>query len=165
MPTASEFCDALLASGLDFFAGVPCSLLASVVSELQARPGVTYVPAVKEDAAMGVAAGACLAGRRAAVLMQNSGLGHAVNPLTSLHLVYRIPCVLLVSWRGCPEAGRDAPEHDVMGRITPDLLRTLGVEHQVVEAEHYARQVRQAIARAEELSAPVALVLRKGVVE
>jgi sulfopyruvate decarboxylase alpha subunit len=164
MPTASEFCDALLASGLDFFAGVPCSLLATLLAELQKRPGVPYVPAVKEDAAMGVAAGAYLAGRRPAVLMQNSGLGHAINPITSLHLVYRIPCVLLVSWRGCPEDGRDAPEHDVMGRITPDLLRTIGVEHQVVERESYAEQVRWAVSRSEELAAPVALVLRKGVV-
>ena len=164
MPTATEFCDALLECGLDFFAGVPCSLLATILDELQRRPGVTYVPAVREDAAMGVAAGAALAGRRPAVLLQNSGLGHAINPITSLHLIYRLPCVLIVSWRGCPQDGADAPEHDVMGRITRDLLRTIEVEHQVLEPQSCLEQIRWAARRAEELSAPAALILRKGVV-
>jgi phosphonopyruvate decarboxylase len=74
-----------------------------------------------------LAAGWALGGRKAVVLMQNSGLGNAVNPLTSLHRVFEIPCLLAVGWRGQP--GRpDEPQHALMGEITAPMLDLMGVE-------------------------------------
>src|SRR5262245_26782758 len=81
--------DALLGAGIDFFSGVPCSLVAGVITELERRG--CYHGETREDAALGVAAGAWMAGRLPAVLMQNSGLGVSLNALGSLHLLSRCP--------------------------------------------------------------------------
>ncbi|HZP40602.1 MAG TPA: thiamine pyrophosphate-binding protein, partial [Candidatus Binatia bacterium] len=115
---ADRFVDRLLAAGFDFFTGVPCSLVGPVIAELERRR--LYFPETREDAALGVAAGAYLGGRFPLVVMQNSGLGVSLNALASLHLLYRIPALLLVTWRGW--RGEDAPEHLVMGRVLPALL-------------------------------------------
>jgi phosphonopyruvate decarboxylase len=90
----------------------------TLLAELERRR--LYLGETREDAALGVAAGAYLAGRLPAVVMQNSGLGVSLNALGSLHLLYRIPCLLLVTWRGF--AGKDAPEHLVMGEVLPRVL-------------------------------------------
>ena len=122
---AGPFVDCLRAAGFDFFVGVPCSLVGPVIAELERRG--LYLPETREDAALGVAAGAYLGGRLPVVVMQNSGLGVSLNALGSLHLLYRIPCLLLVTWRGY--RGEDAPEHLVMGRVLPDLLDVFGIPH------------------------------------
>src|SRR5207253_7145272 len=122
---ADRFVDRLLAAGFDFFAGVPCSLVKTLLTELDRRG--LYLGETREDAALGLAAGAYLAGRMPVVIMQNSGLGVSLNALGSLHLLYRMPCLLLVTWRGY--RGEDAPEHLVMGRVLPDLLDVLGIPH------------------------------------
>src|SRR5207245_122100 len=75
---------------------------------LEALPASGYVPAVREDSAVGIAAGAYLAGKKPVVLMQNSGLGVCLNAILSLNAIYAIPALLVVSWRG--EGGKDAPE-------------------------------------------------------
>lgn len=75
-----------------------------------------------------MAAGAWLAGKKTVVMCQNSGLGNAVNPLTSLSLPFRIPTLLVVTWRGQPGIG-DEPQHELMGRITGGLLDTMGIPH------------------------------------
>ena len=69
-----------------------------------------------------MAAGAYMAGKIPAVLMQNSGLGTSLNTLISLNMIYRQPCILLISWRGFQ--GNDAPEHLVMGETMLPLLDT-----------------------------------------
>jgi phosphonopyruvate decarboxylase len=75
-----------------------------------------------------VAAGAWLTGKKTVVMCQNSGLGNAVNPLTSLSFPFRIPTLLIVTWRGQPGIG-DEPQHELMGRITGGLLDTMGIGH------------------------------------
>ncbi|HBH79831.1 MAG TPA: sulfopyruvate decarboxylase subunit alpha, partial [Nitrospira sp.] len=70
--------------GVNFFTGVPDSILGGIIAELMIRR--LYVPAVREDEAVGIAAGAYMAGRVPAVLMQNSGLGTCLNTLISLNL-------------------------------------------------------------------------------
>ena len=108
-----------------------------------ADPAVTYIPAVREDVALGIASAAHLTGRRGGMLMQNSGLGNVVNPLTSFNLIYRIPVLMVVSWRGY--GGKDAPEHVIMGEKTPDLLHTLGIPHVVLEADTLEDDLQWAI--------------------
>src|SRR5439155_18332683 len=110
--------------GIDFSAGVPCSVIEDLIATLETSPRVPYVAAVREDVAVGMAAGAWFAGRRPAVLMQNSGLGTSLNALASLSLMYGLPVLLLVTWRGYQ--GKDAPEHILMGEISPNLLTLCG---------------------------------------
>lgn len=151
----------LEAEGFDFFAGVPCSLLGGVLRHLEHHPRLPYVDAVREDVAVGLAAGAWLGGRRPAVLMQNSGLGTALNALASLSLLYGLPALLVVSWRGY--RGEDAPEHLLMGAITPDLLRLLGIETRVLSPETLPGDVAWAREQMEGHRRPVALLVPPGV--
>ena len=155
---AAPFVDRLLAAGFDFFTGVPCSLVGPLISELERR-GI-YRGETREDAALGVAAGAYMGGRMPVVVMQNSGLGVSLNALGSLHILYRMPCLLLVTWRGFE--GKDAPEHLVMGAVLPRLLDLFGIACRVPTAESLDGDVAWAAARLREDRVPVALVVRPG---
>ena len=156
---ADRFVDRLLAAGFDFFVGVPCSLVKTLLAELERRG--LYLGETREDAALGVAAGAYLAGRLPVVVMQNSGLGVSLNALGSLHLLYRMPCLLLVTWRGY--RGEDAPEHLVMGRTLPGLLDLFGIPHRAPDGEALDGDVAWAASELLERRSPVALVIRPGV--
>src|SRR5437879_2886456 len=97
--------------GYRLLAGVPCSYFMDLIERASADPETVYVPAANEGAALAIAAGATLAGGRAAVLLQNSGLGNLVNPLTSLVLAYAIPVLLVISTRAYPHPEDDEPQH------------------------------------------------------
>ena len=112
----------------DFYTGVPCSFLTPLINRTLSDPALHYVGAASEGEAVAIAAGAWLAGRQTAVLCQNSGLGNAVNPLTSLNAPFRIPTLLIVTWRGQPGL-QDEPQHALMGRITQTLLDVMEVPH------------------------------------
>ena len=112
---------------------------------------------------MAIAAGAWLAGQRTVVMCQNSGLGNTVNPLTSLNHPFRIPTLLIVTWRGQPGLG-DEPQHALMGRAMGPLLDTIAVGHAAFPGEDAA--VAAALDEAERAMAaeslPFALVVEKG---
>ena len=163
MRTADEFWNILKSHEVTFFAGVPCSLLEGVIKAGLADPAVTYIPAVREDVALGIASAAHLTGHRGGILMQNSGLGNVVNPLTSFNLIYRIPVLMVVSWRGY--GGKDAPEHLIMGEKTPNLLHTLGIPHAVLEVDTLEENLQWAISTMEQQLIPVAVILCQGTVQ
>jgi len=100
MSRSQQFLDSLEHYGYNFFTGVPCSLFEGVTRILDREPRYGYISAVREDSALGLAAGAYLGGRQPVVFMQNSGLGVSVNAIVSLHQIYDIPALLVVSWRG-----------------------------------------------------------------
>src|SRR5436190_23337103 len=131
MSRSQQFLDSLEHYGFNFFTGVPCSLFEGVTRILDAEPRYGYISAVREDSALGLAAGAYLGGRQPVVLMQNSGLGVSVNALMSLHQIYDIPALLVVSWRG--RAGQDAAEHLIMGAVMEDFLGLLQIPFAVFD--------------------------------
>ena len=161
--TGAALAALLEAQGYDFVTGVPCSMISSLIATLETHPRLPYVPAVREDVAVGLAAGAWLAGRRPLVLMQNSGLGTSLNALVSLSLLYRLPALLLVTWRG--HRGTDAPEHLLMGEISPSLLEMIRIPHRVLSAKSVADDVAWGRAESDRLSQPVALLLPPGILE
>ena len=124
---------ALSASGVDFYTGVPDSLLRDFIAYVAERtPEDRHVVAANEGGAVALAAGYHLAtGRVAAVYLQNSGLGNAINPLISLvdPDVYGIPVLLIVGWRGMPGVS-DEPQHRKQGRITVAQLEVLGFPYE-----------------------------------
>jgi sulfopyruvate decarboxylase subunit alpha len=157
-PVAAGFVDKLLAAGFDFFAGVPCSLVGPVIAELERRG--CYLGETREDAALGVAAGAYLGGRRPVVIMQNSGLGVSLNALGSLHILYELPVLLLITWRGYQ--GKDAPEHLVMGAVLAPLLDLFDVPHRAPDAATVLADVDWAAATLSARRRPVALLVKPG---
>ena len=159
--TSVEFCEMLKSRGFSFFTGVPCSILKNVIGRLEQDSEVIYVPAVREDAAVGLAVGAYFAGRRPMVLMQNSGLGVCMNALTSLAILYQIPLLMLITWRGY--LGQDATEHLLMGRVMLNLLDDIGVPYCILAPESVEANLADALATLDESGAPVAVILRKEV--
>jgi phosphonopyruvate decarboxylase len=163
MITADDFLAEAGRAGFDFYTGVPCSFLTPLINGVLSAPDLAYVGAASEGEAVAIAAGAWLAGRRTVVMCQNSGLGNAVNPLTSLNAPFRIPTLFVTTWRGEPGIP-DEPQHDLMGRITHDLISLIGLEQATFPAR--ASELAPALARATERMAatglPYAFVMRKG---
>lgn len=158
-----QFLDLLEQHGYNFFTGVPCSLFEGVTRILDTEPRYGYVSAVREDSAMGLAAGAYLGGRQPVVLMQNSGLGVSVNALVSLHQIYDIPALLLISWRG--QGGHDAPEHLIMGEVMEPFLRLLQIPFAVFDPPTITLEVERLTRTMHETRKPVALVVPKGMLQ
>ena len=141
---ADRFVEALKAAGVDFFTGVPDSLLKSFCAYVTDTCGGSHVIAANEGGAVGLAAGHYLAtGNPALVYMQNSGQGNAVNPLCSLADpdVYSIPMVLLVGWRGEPGV-KDEPQHVKQGKVTIPLFETLGIPTEILPDDENPRRMR-----------------------
>jgi phosphonopyruvate decarboxylase len=159
--TGAAFADLLREQGFAFATGVPCSLIEDLIGTLDRGGPLPYVPAVREDVAVGLAAGAWLAGARPAVLMQNSGLGTSMNALASMSLMYGLPALLLVTWRG--HQGKDAPEHILTGAITERHLELLGIPHRVLSVASAADDAAWAAAEMHRLSQPVALLVPPGI--
>jgi sulfopyruvate decarboxylase subunit alpha len=152
------FCALLRNAGFDFFTGVPDSTFKLILREIEARPEFDYVPSVSENVAVGLAVGAYLGGRRPVVLMQNSGLALALNPLASLAAIYRVPILLIVGWRG--HDGKDSPEHSLMGASTLPLLEALRLPFYVPDADSLEHDLRRAAVTLQEGRAPCVLVCR-----
>jgi sulfopyruvate decarboxylase subunit alpha len=161
MINGADFLTLLLDNGFDFFTGVPCSLVKSLIATLEEKGG--YIPETREDAAVGLAAGAYMAGKQPVVIMQNSGLGVSLNSLASLSLMYHFPCLLLITWRGYQ--GKDAPEHLIMGDISPKLLDTLQIPHQALRVESAPNAIGWAAETLKRTGKPVALLLPPGVMQ
>lgn len=163
MIEASAFLDAAGDAGITFYSGVPCSFLTPLINRALSDRARQYIGAASEGEAVAVAAGAWLAGRGTAVTCQNSGLGNAVNPLTSLNAPFRIPTLLVVTWRGQPGLG-DEPQHELMGRITHSLLDLMELPRCPFPSDAAflgpaLQQAQEAMARS---GLPFALVMEKG---
>lgn len=158
------FIDALQQGGIDFFAGVPDSLLKNLCAYITDRaPREKNIIAANEGNAVGLAAGYHLAtGKVGCVYMQNSGEGNIVNPLLSLvdEDVYHLPMLLIIGWRGEPGV-HDEPQHVKQGEVTLSLLETMGVPYAVLD-ENWEQQVSKAVTTIHETNGVYALIVRKG---
>ena len=159
--------DELKKHNIDFYTGVPDSLLKNMCAFITDNlPVNQHIIAANEGGAVGLAAGYHLAtGRIPVVYMQNSGLGNTVNPLMSLtdKLVYNIPVLLIIGWRGEPGV-KDEPQHRKQGLVTLPLLQTMGIKHEVlVDSESLLpQQIDNAINYMKSTSEAFALVVKKG---
>lgn len=142
-----------------FFTGVPCSLLGTLIEHLEESRDFQYIPNVREDAALGLASGAYLAGQKACVLMQNSGFGYSLNVLTSLNMIYKIPLLLIISYRGYQ--GNDAPEHIIMGDKLEKLLEDLEIPTFVTTHETLEENLEQADEVIEKQKMPAVMLIRE----
>ena len=119
--------ESLKASQHDIVSYVPDRVTWRVLSKLEADPYFHMVPTAREDEAIGIAAGAYAANKRAAVFMQSSGLGNCINALGSLCIPFRIPMPIFVSIRG--ELGEFNEAQVPVGKAVGPILETLGLQH------------------------------------
>ncbi|MGA9575804.1 MAG: phosphonopyruvate decarboxylase [Lysobacterales bacterium] len=165
MIEAREFVGPATRLGFDFWAGVPCSFLTPFINYTIGDDGLTYISAANEGDAVAAATGAALGGHRSVAMMQNSGLGNAVSPLTSLNHVFRIPILLIVTLRG--EPGKpDEPQHELMGQITPEILDTMRIAWDWFpeRGEDVDNVLKTAIAHMDATGRPYALIMKKGMI-
>jgi len=160
MLSSENFIEKLQGKDFSFFTGVPCSLLSGLISSLDKNPDVEYMPSVREDAAVGVCAGMYMAGKLPVLLMQNSGLGYCLNAFTSLNLIYNIPTLVIMSWRGFE--GKDAPEHIIMGEVSEKLLQTAGMEYSILTDDNVDEVLTTACNKIKNEALPYTLLVKKG---
>jgi phosphonopyruvate decarboxylase len=123
MIDTKQFLDDLISNGIEKLIGVPCSFLGSLINEAENRN--IYEPFVNEGDALAYAAGMVLAGRRCAVVMQNSGFSNALSPLTSLNELFGLNVLLIIGNRGLD----DEPQHRIMSGVVKPMLEILKISH------------------------------------
>ena len=160
------FYDRLKENGVEYFCGVPDSLLKSFCAYITDNAAENrHVITANEGAAVGIASGWFLGtGKPALVYMQNSGIGNAVNPLLSLADpdVYGIPMLLLIGWRGEPGI-KDEPQHKKQGKVTLSILEAMGISYTVIDdkTENIEEIIEKAVKKTYEDKRPFAIVARK----
>src|SRR5580692_4358685 len=159
MIEARNFVESARERGFLRYAGVPCSFLTPFINYVLQDPSLEYLSMANEGDAVALIAGVALAGDawsargggpepshgRGVVMMQNSGLGNAVSPLTSLTWTFRLPQLLIVTWRGQPGIA-DEPQHGLMGPITPAMLEIMEIPWELFPTD--AKDVGAALDRA-----------------
>jgi phosphonopyruvate decarboxylase len=175
MIEAHQFVEAARERGFRWYAGVPCSYLTPFINFVLQNSSLNYVSMANEGDAVALIAGVALAGDaglppagglahgRGISMMQNSGLGNAVSPLTSLTWTFRLPQLLIVTWRGQPGVA-DEPQHALMGPITPAMLDTMEIPWELFPAtvDAVGAALDRAIAHMDSTGRPYALLMPKG---
>ncbi|MBU1907721.1 hypothetical protein KKF59_01155 [Patescibacteria group bacterium] len=152
--------EAFLRNQVTFATGIPCGGQKVIIQNILADGRITHVACTKESEAIGLSAGAFLAGRQPLVYMQNSGLFGCSNDIASLLIPFRLSILMIVTWRGIP--GEDAPQHLVTGSATIALLEALGVPYRILTIESAEHVVDDLMVQMRRDWLPGALLIRKG---
>lgn len=168
MINPKDFCLALSNNGVNFYSGVPDSLLKDICAYITDNlPKKNHKITANEGSAIGLAIGYYMSTKQLPlVYMQNSGLGNAVNPLVSLadKVVYSIPMLLMIGWRGEPGV-KDEPQHSKQGQITEKLLEVLSVPYEVLSNKETNEEMQNILKRLKDKAIdqekPVALLIKK----
>lgn len=170
MINTEKFYNCLTKSGIEFFTGVPDSLLKNICAYITDNTSKEKnIIAANEGGAIALATGYHLAsGNIPMVYMQNSGIGNAVNPLLSLadSDVYGIPMLLMVGWRGEP-GFKDEPQHIKQGKVTLDLFDAMQIPYKILpdNIQEASLVIEKATSYINKNSAPFALIIKKGTFE
>ncbi len=165
MIEAKDFVEAARELGFVRYTGVPCSFLTPFINYVINDNSLEYISSSNEGDALATTSGSVIGGQRSIVMMQNSGLGNAVSPITSLSYVFKIPFLIIVTHRGQPGA-KDEPQHELMGKITKDLFDLMKIPSETFPNEKKA--IIPALERAEKYMSkeqrPYAFIMSKGTV-
>lgn len=163
MIRAEEFLLPLQQQGYDWYSGVPCSFLTPLINYVISTKPLNYVSAANEGDAIAIAAGASIGGKKSVALMQNSGLGNAISPLTSLIHTFKIPVLIICTHRGEP-GQQDEPQHELMGNITKELFDCVGIGYESFPqtTEEVNRALTNITRSIEEKCTPYSLIMQKG---
>jgi len=149
---------------INFFTGVPDSVLKNFLHVVSKEKKISHLVAVNEGSAVALAIGNYLNTKRVPlVYMQNSGLGNAINPIVSLadRKVYSVPMILLIGWRGSPGL-KDEPQHIAKGKITKKLLSNLNIKNIVLRSKRDFTKISKLIDYSKNKLVPVAILIKNG---
>jgi len=142
--------------GLNFFVTVPCKLLADLIRLIENDSDIIYTPVTREEEGLGILAGAFLAGKRPAIIMQNSGLGNCINAICSLLNYYHLSIVFIISHRGTEGEKIDAQKP--MGMATKALLKAVDIKYYEISKIGELHLVEKGIKKAYEEQKSVAFL-------
>lgn len=157
------FLDECKKNGFTLFTGTPCSYLKPFINTVIDDSELKFVGTTNEGDAVALATGASLGGVNSVVMFQNSGLGNAVNPLTSLSYILKVPFLGIVTLRGEPGGPKDEPQHELMGEITISLLELMKIpwNYFPTEASEVKESFNCAITSMKENNLPYFYVMKK----
>ncbi len=165
MISPKEFVKACQSRGFLCFTGVPCSFFQAAINYVIDEPSLDYTIVPNEGSALALASGAYLAGKPTVLMIQNSGFGNLVNPLTSLNMIYKIPVLIFISGRayGIP----DEPQHEVIGKTMGPVLKALGVKHQDMpdDFSSFEDALDEAVSWMKKEKQPFIFFVRKGSID
>ena len=167
MITSDNFIDLAIQHGYSICSGVPCSYLKPFINGIIDSDRMRYVPAANEGDAIAIASGATIGGGKGIAMFQNSGLGNAVSPITSLNFTFKIPILIIVTLRGEPGGAPDEPQHELMGIITTQMLDLMEVawEYCPDNSENLALAMDRASKHMKETGLTYAFVMKKNTAE
>ena len=137
----NEMFDYLDKMGIENFVGVPDSTLKKFIQQGINKKKI--IIASREEEAIGIAAGMLLAKSPSLVFMQNAGFANSISTITSLIQLYKFPLIFLIGWRGYKE--NDAPEHQKIGKIQPELIKCLGLKSKILKNDNWKADCKWAI--------------------
>lgn len=152
--------DYLLENGIENFIGVPDSTLKYFVDQGLKKKNIIIT--TREEEAIGIAAGMVMSNSPSLVFMQNAGFANSLSTITSLVELYQIPIIFLIGWRGYLR--NDAPEHTKIGSIQPELLKTLGLESEILTEDNWKNSCKSALDKVKN-SKFCALIIRREFVD
>jgi len=141
---------------IENFVGVPDSTLKHFIDEGLKKKKI--IIANREEEAIGISAGMILAGSPTIMFMQNAGFANSISTITSLIQLYEIPIIFLIGWRGYLKD--DAPEHEKIGKIQPELLKNLGLQNKVLTENNWKKQCEWALTKIQN-NKPATLIIRR----
>jgi len=151
-----QMCDFLLENGIQNLVGVPDSTLKFFISQgLKKKKNITTT---REEEAIGIGTGMTLSNSPTVVYMQNAGFANSISTITSLVQLYKIPLLFIIGWRGYLK--NDAPEHELVGKIQPELLKLINLESRIVTDKNWEKNSRWALNKIQN-QIPCALIVRR----
>jgi sulfopyruvate decarboxylase subunit alpha len=159
-PSSSLIYSALKECDVRLLSALPETWLVHLIRLAEQDPEMTLVRLAKEEEGVGISAGAHFAGVKSAMLMQNHGFLAAINGIVSFAHLYKIPLLMLISYRG--SFGERDPWQTQGGNVTEPLLRALGIPYCFLDAaETVKKRIRHAQTLAESSLQPVAVLLTR----
>ena len=138
-----EIFNLLNKKGIKNFIGVPDSTMKYFIDEGLKKGKIMIT--TREEEAIGIAAGMSMSNEKSLVFMQNAGFANSISTITSLIKLYEIPMILLIGWRGFLKD--DAPEHEKIGEIQPDLIKIIGLESKIINEKNFKNVCNWAITK------------------
>ena len=138
------------------FIGVTDSTLKEFISS--GLKNKKIIVTTREEEAIGIATGMCMSGSNSLVFMQNAGFANSLSTITSLVKLYKIPIIFLIGWRGYLKD--DAPEHTMIGKIQPDLIKTIELPSKILSENNWEKNCKWALKKIKNNS-PCALIVKR----
>jgi len=139
--TQKKIFNFLLKMGIKNFVGVPDSTMKHFIEEGIVKKKIIFT--TREEEAIGICTGMVLSGEPSLVFMQNAGFANSLSTITSLVELYKIPLILLIGWRGFLK--NDAPEHEKIGKIQPELIKSLDISSRILDENNWEKNCKWAI--------------------